>query len=286
VWHVSIPPDEVPPQQYHFPAQMDVVLSKSEVSPPTAPQQLRVLTLNCCLLPPLLYQSPGADNREQRAQLIKRLVQRYDVVLLQEVFSCQWSSKWRDVLQQVPGMSSLTTVRGVGKVTDSGLVLLSRYPILEGRFLRFHSKGFTNAVVDRGFLYAAIQVGSKKIHLVDTHLNPNECHYGFLSAQEYRRRQLDEIQTFRAGSGDKDGRWIIGGDFNDSTTVSKLSPMNITFARDQVPTSHSLVPFAIADNGEHECIDYLASTLPFRYYRLMEALVSDHYGVEAMLTLS
>ena len=242
---------------------------------------LRVLTLNTCLLPSFLFQSTGEDNREQRAELIKRLVQRYDVVLLQEVFTSPWCGKWQSMFQDVPNMVSVITKKAPEKITSSGLVVLSRYPVVQHSFHRFHSKSFTNSVVDRGFLYVAIKVGSQVIHTVNSHYAPNECHYGPLPAQEYRRRQLAEVQTFRNGSGDKDGAWIIGGDFNDTTTVNTLEPMNITFKREQVPTSHSLVPFAITNNGEHECIDYIASTLPFTYYRRVETLISDHYGVEA-----
>jgi hypothetical protein len=78
---------------------------------------------------------------------------------------------------------------------------------------------------------------------------------------------------------------VIGGDFNDETAVFRLRPMNITFAKEQLPTSHSLVPFAIIDNGPHKCIDYLASNAPLVYYRRVETLISDHYGVETALSL-
>jgi endonuclease/exonuclease/phosphatase family metal-dependent hydrolase len=275
--------DELAIKNLH--SQMAVLLRASSSPPPAPKSQVRVLTQNCCLLPHYLFQSKGDDNRAQRAELIHRMVQRYDIVLLQEVFSTRWCSQWRELFSNVPGMSSLLTVKGVEKFTDSGLVILSRYPIVKSSFHRFRSKSFTNSVIDRGFLYAAIQVGDKVVHVVNSHYNPNECHIGPLPAGEYRRRQLGEIQAFRNGSGDRDGNWIIGGDFNDTTTVFNLRPMNITFAREQLPTSHSLVPFAIADNGPHLCIDYIASNMTFSYYRRVETLISDHYGVEAGIVL-
>lgn len=259
-----------------------VVCASSSVPVPPKPQ-LRILTQNCCLLPHHLFQSGGDDNRSQRAQLIHQMVQRYDIVLLQEVFGTHWCSEWRELFKEVPGMSSLLSVKGGDKLTDSGLVILSRYPIIKSSFQRFHSKSFTNSVLDRGFLYGAIQVGEKVVHVVNTHLNPSECHYGPLPAAEYRRRQVQEIKNFRAASGYENGQWVIGGDFNDESVVFQLSPMYITFANEKLPTSHSLVPYSIADNGAHICIDYLVTTAPQIYYRRVETLISDHYGVETAI---
>jgi len=264
---------------------MAVFMRASTSAPPAPKSQLRLLTLNTCLLPSFLFQSSGDDNREQRAELITRLIQRYDIVLLQEVITTMWCTKWQKMFEEVPNMYVVTTKRTPEKIASSGLIILSRYPITKSSFHRFRSKSLTNSVVDRGFLYAAIQVGQEVLHVVNSHYAPNECHYGIHSAAEYRRRQLKEVQDFRNGSGYKDGDWVIGGDFNDEITVNSLAPMNITFARERLPTSHSLVPFAIADNNEHQCIDYIASTLPFIYYRRVETLISDHYGVEAVIVL-
>ena len=244
----------------------------------------RVLTLNCCLLPKYLHQSSGLDNRRQRAQLIHRLIQRYDIVLLQEVFGTFWSQEWRKMFSNVPGMTTILSP-SAAKVTDSGLIILSRYPVIECGFRRFKSKSLTNSIINRGYLYAAVQIGSTTLHIVNTHLNPSENHCGLRSPPEYRRRQLKEILAFRAETAPA-GHWLIGGDFNDTNSIELLpSTFQVSLRATRPPTYHQLVPYASPYDEPSECIDYITSTLPFTYEKRMNALVSDHYGVEVGLSL-
>lgn len=250
---------------------------------------LRVLTLNCCLLPRYLFQSTGDDNREQRAELIARMVQRYDVVLLQEVFGTSWCNQWRNQFKQVPGMHPLLTTRPGNKILDSGLITLSKYPVTQHSFHQFRHNRFPHTVIDRGFLYAQIQVGSKQVHIINTHLHPDECHYGSKTVQEYRKLQLTEILDFKAQQHADSDPWIIGGDFNDSNIAfTHLPEMTISLSQNPVSTWHQLVPYASNTTEKVEdgsCIDYVISNRPQQYSKLLENLISDHYGVEAMVQL-
>lgn len=261
--------------------------SSPDYQSPPAKAELRVLTQNCCLLPAYLFQSRGDDNRDQRAELISRMIQRYDIVLLQEVFGTSWCSQWRNAFKNVPGMMTLFSLRSHNKLVDSGLVILSRYPITAGSFNQFRSKSISNSVIDRGFLYASVDVRGTTVHVINTHLNPSECHCGTLTPQEYRRRQLREIVSFKESASLEHEAWIIGGDFNDTKVVFDLpATMCISLAREQPPTSHSLVPFAIkGDDERHCCIDYISSNRTQRYSKLLQNLISDHYGVESGILL-
>lgn len=242
---------------------------------------VRVLTQNCCLLPSYLHQSSGADNRPQRAQLIKQMVQRYDIVLLQEVLGTRWCQRWRELFQAMPTMHTVMSTRAPLKLVDSGLVILSHYPVLDSTFVRFRSKSLSNAVVDRGFLYAKIDVHGSHVHVVNTHLNPSECNYGIHSPAEYRRRQMREILAFKAAQAADGDVWIIGGDYNEPN-IRSLVPEGMAISVTDQDTSHARVPFAI-DGSPNECIDYLVTNRPQKYSLVLENLVSDHYGVEAVV---
>lgn len=245
----------------------------------------RILTQNCCLLPTHVYQARGADNRSQRAQLIVRLVQRYDVVLLQEVFSTMWCKEWRKLFAAVPELVTVNPERG-NKLLDSGLVVLSRYPVIASSFHRFRSKPLTNSIIDRGFLYAKLDAHGRTLHVINTHLAPSEWSAGFHSSQEYRRRQLDEMLAFKAQQKSApDDIWIVGGDFNDERVVMRMpTDMDISLVFEQPPTSHNLVPYAIPST-DHKCIDYLVTSCGQLYAKRVESLVSDHYGVEVAVAL-
>ena len=262
------------------------VVISNPVPPPPPKEELRILTQNCCLLPSYIYQSKGTDDREQRAALIMEMVQRYDVVLLQEVFGTKWCHEWRELFLHVPKMQSLFSVKHSLKLIDSGLAILSRYPIVTGQFIPFRSKSVSNAIINRGFLYAQIQVGEKMIHVVSSHLCPNEMNFGIHTPSEYRRRQLAEIVAFKQVQGHEQDPWVIGGDFNDDQVVFSLAPaMQITLADSKPPTSHRQVPYAISCTEEQKCIDYIATNRTQRYSRVVGNLISDHYGVETVITL-
>jgi len=217
--------------------------------------------------------------------LVSQMIQRYDIVLLQEVFGTAWCGEWRKVFSSTPNMQSVMGIKAKCKILDSGLVILSRYPIIDSSFTQFRSKSLSNAVIDRGFLYAEIKVGEKRVHVINTHLNPDETHYGIHSPAEYRRRQLQEILRFKKKvEGEKvKGEWVIGGDFNDDKLSEALRPMIVSNVMEA--TSHKRVSYASEDGGQPHCIDYLVTSRPQQYARVVHNLISDHYGVEAGMVL-
>ena len=252
---------------------------------PPVRSSLRILTLNCCLLPSGVYQSGGDDDREDRARRIARLVQRYDIVLLQEVFTTFWCTRWKKELTQVPGMHIVVADKRA-RLLDSGLMILSKYPVLHSSFTRFQNTSLTNHVLERGYLYAELQTPNGSLHVVNTHLNPSECHLGKLSAHEYRENQMREILEFKAQKHKDSEAWVLGGDFNDQEIPQTLLKGYHVSLQSTLPaTSHREVSFALTSETPHECIDYLVSNREQIESTLLRSLVSDHYGVEVRLVL-
>ena len=56
-----------------------------------------------------------------------------------------------------------------GKFADAGLLILSRYPIVEQEFREFKAKVFRDHYVNKGVLYAKIHLGEDfYLHLFNT----------------------------------------------------------------------------------------------------------------------
>lgn len=243
---------------------------------------IRVLTLNCCLIPKGIYQSNANDRREDRLEAITKLVSRYDIVLLQEVFGSSWCSQWRDKISAVPDMHcSLTNHRD--RLVDSGLVVLSKKKISYSSYTPFKSVSIVNKmVVERGFLYCFIE---PNIHVLNMHLNPSECHVGNKPASQFRREEIEQVLEFKNKIGKADDFWIIGGDFNDDSLVQEMfAGYNISFEKEKVNTCNNDVDYALTGSSEM-CIDYIVSNRPFRYTLLNKTKLSDHYGVEVGINL-
>jgi len=93
----------------------------------------------------------------------------------------------------------------------SGLVTLSRYPIVGGEFHPFHVACLPDAVVSKGALKTTIQLASGvRVNLWNTHLQAGES----ARADRIRCRQIDELTAWVAASDDGQIADMVAGDFN------------------------------------------------------------------------
>lgn len=248
--------------------------------------ELRVLTLNACLLPHYIFQSNGDDNREQRAMLIHQMVQKYDIVLLQETFGTFWCNSWRNIFKNVPNMTSLLTIKRHGFV-DSGLIILSKYPVIDRLFIPFKKKPLSNKIIDRGFLYCCLKVGDKKVHVINTHLSANEGHIGDKPPSSYREAQINQIMEFKNKLDKENDVWIIGGDFNDDNIAKRTfdETYSISMSENPEDTVHRILPFCMDHEYHQGCIDYIVSNRQQNYSIVLKNLISDHYPVESEIVI-
>ena len=57
-----------------------------------------------------------------------------------------------------------------GPPVDSGLLVISKYPILHSEFHSYHIGVLSDSASDKGYIYCKIKVGDKILHLFNTHL--------------------------------------------------------------------------------------------------------------------
>lgn len=57
-----------------------------------------------------------------------------------------------------------------GPVVDSGLLIMSKYPIISSYFESYNIGILSDSASDKGYIYCKIKVGDEILHLFSTHL--------------------------------------------------------------------------------------------------------------------
>jgi endonuclease/exonuclease/phosphatase family metal-dependent hydrolase len=181
---------------------------------------MRIATLNTHLLPRV--GQAFASNRgqpEYRAGRIGRWAAEYDLVGLCEVFDDAYRQTLIDEAQRVSSAAFhvLWTPRPSGtSFANSGLMLLSRYPIVEQHAItyrhasRFLTHGFrADAFAAKGALHARLRVSQQPLVLVDCFLTHLESR-----SSAARAKQLDDLAKFVAEHGRPQRPAVLFGDLN------------------------------------------------------------------------
>lgn len=253
----------------------------------------KLITLNTCLFPPGLRQCIKSTDKEGRIKKIKTFIdeENADVYCFQEVFSSIWSSKWKDYLlshkfhyAECP-LPSLCN----GHIIDSGLLILSKYPILSSSFISFIDNSIYG--VNRGFLHITIQVNKQIIHVINIHLHPCEGSCTNKCSKSIRSKQINQIYNYINKFNNIDSKIILVGDFNidqDSweydSTIDNILPVDAIIPLYK-STTHRLLPFC--NNSSESCCDYafgkniniLVPTVLINYNQL-----SDHYPISIYIS--
>jgi len=94
-------------------------------------------------------------------------------------------------------------------LVNSGLVILSKFPIIDTKFVPFmnYNASTYDRLTEKGFLSASINIDGQIVKIVNTHLQ--SCDYE--RYDPYAFLQLKELLTY---SKSLDKPYIMGGDFN------------------------------------------------------------------------
>ena len=57
-----------------------------------------------------------------------------------------------------------------GPIVDSGLLVLSKYPILASEFMSYKIGILSDSASDKGYIYCKIDIKGEILHLFSTHL--------------------------------------------------------------------------------------------------------------------
>lgn len=247
----------------------------------------RVLTLNT------LFRGRSRARLSVLAQLIDQ--SDYDVVCLQEVISPRNLTHLRHAVKSYPYIAHARTF----PVVRGGLVTLSRWPIA-----RRHFRSFTPArparlewLLRKGALFTRLRLPGGHLTVVNTHLSANmDMHW--TPSNVYTRAEESELRELAAliGKIDTAEPMVVMGDFNVPRDYllfhefASATGLRDALAGDTEPTYNP-------DYADIKPIDQIlvrpgleaTTRLVFKDRISLpdggDAFLSDHYGIEATLTI-
>ena len=147
-------------------------------------KKLKILLWNVWLLPSFITDGKS----KERAAMISKLLNDFDIVVLNEAFTNKYSLT-KDVIHPY----TIKTPRTFYKILDSGLMILSKYPIEEIHFLPFSELETWDQFSSKGVLKLIVNLGNNlKMDIYGTHLQAGseESHH------RARLSQVNEVYQF------------------------------------------------------------------------------------------
>ncbi|MEV7601904.1 sphingomyelin phosphodiesterase [Kitasatospora sp. NPDC089797] len=178
----------------------------AESAPATAPP-LDVLTYNTFLMSTSLYPNWGQQHRAQ-AIAAADFFQGHDVVVLEEAFdnaasdaliakaSAAYPHHTPVVGRSTSGWDATSGSYSSTTPEDGGVALLSRWPILHKEQYVYKDACGSDWWSNKGFVYAVLDVGGRRTHVVGTHLQSTDSGCASGQAADIRARQLGAMRAF------------------------------------------------------------------------------------------
>ncbi|KAJ2748168.1 hypothetical protein GGH94_003512 [Coemansia aciculifera] len=206
--------------------------------------RLRILTQNMFMRPPLIKTNKSDWKDERLDYFIDHILDNYDVVCLQEMFEFASSRRSRlfAAAEKLGFKFYVASQRQYpwNLAIDGGLVVLSRYPIVESDSFEYQRGIGPDWMAKKGVLYAKIAMadGDTHVHLFTTH---TQASYGevVITQPDVKRRlsQLFEFHNFlerilpkHRAAGEA---VVLTGDFNvDSRDHVLRDPTKVKYERE------------------------------------------------------
>lgn len=156
-------------------------------------------------------------------------VEQFDIICLQEAFyninPFQGKRRIVNLLKQknyYVVYSKLPNFFLGEHLTDAGLIIASKYPILNHTFFPYFDHCNVDSLAEKGFIHCEIITPSGPFHLINTHLQacyPNRSSYIYSINTKERTKQLMQLYALLIHL---KGDIIIAGDFNISTPQEEI----------------------------------------------------------------
>ncbi len=182
------------------------------IGPHPNPVRFSVLTYNIAQVPDPFYE--GRRSRDQNIDDIAGFLNRssFGIVCLQEVFGDSSRSRLISATRDAYPYRAFGP-EGHPLEQDSGLVILSRFPILEHHRLEFmEGEGIPDNYVAKGILHVRVELGARSAESIDFFTTHTQSGNG-RDEKRNRQHQFEEVLDFirRHSRGDP---WILTGDMN------------------------------------------------------------------------
>lgn len=272
--------------------------------------ELSVLTYNVQLLPRTLapftkFMRVGQKLRTPWIIEYLRDDTDYDVIVLQEVFAKPLCRKITKALtEKYPYQIKPKKRKGSLMPQGSGLLILSKYPIIEQERLFFRNGVRFEWAATKGATWARIEKDGVRFQIIGTHLQSQ--HHEL--AQSERMHQLSKIAELAARHEKSDEPLIFAGDFNvprsheewytDFLSVLEAevhelddpSPFTFDVSNHWIDGKyymHEQLDYILYRNNQGSCIFREQEIIRPRILHKGEQIdVADHYGLHAQFVIS
>lgn len=182
-------------KKYHKPTEPDFIKIKTYLEPNYNLNTIKIITYNIQKFPWSL----------KTVNEIKQLLEQHDIILLQECYSiCCFSLQ-----KNLPSYYIYTDTLNGLKLLNSGMVILSKFPIIDAFSIKFKNYNILtlDSLSSKGFIVAPILINNNIIYFINTHLQSTTYKGYDMNAV----LQLYEIISYLKKN---KLNFILGGDFN------------------------------------------------------------------------
>lgn len=174
----------------------------------TNANELKVLSYNIYALPMI------ASKISERLNELPEHLQGYDVLLLQEAFASSRTTLLNRLATDYPYQTHIPVGSGIN-LYDSGVIIVSRHPIVKTADLVYPDCTGTDCFADKAVIYAEIIKNGKAYHVTSTHTASFDTN----QARALRQKQFKQIrQLINQQNIPHFDAVLMGGDMN----VNKL----------------------------------------------------------------
>lgn len=245
---------------------------------------IRLLSLNLFLRPPLISNQAGDFKEARTALFCQSILPLYDLVCLQEVFGLLSTRKTR-IIAAAKALGYTYSVESpapgffASHLIDGGLLILSRYPILEWEFQSFGFAIFPDTLADKGVLYCKLEVAGSPLHLFTAHTQSAYETRDINLFRLYRSvtlRQIEIIASFIKEKKAQKGLIVLVGDLNiDAQAGNK--PLIDSSAKDEYTSLMSV----LRSLQPRDVLNEVYGSHPATHGRLCEGKPEDTVLTEA-----
>lgn len=171
--------------------------------------EARILTWNTYMIPRPFKFSRQLERQKVIAQELQKV--DHDVIVLQEAFMDNFKRRVQRALKHThPYVYWPKKVRGFLKIFDSGVMVLSKTPLMEIDKTYYTTCKSFDCFASKGAILLETQLAGQSVQLIVTHLQSGQDATG----AQIRAKQVKQIQQLMERNQRSDVPQILGGDLN------------------------------------------------------------------------
>ena len=164
---------------------------------------IKILTYNFFLRPPPIKTNKD-DYKEERLKDFFLLLNNYSIICFQEIFGAIHNRKHKMIKKAIENgfyyiLKSKTPSFFSKYLIDGGLLLLSKYPIIESKFINYDYGILSDSLCMKGAIFAKIKISDFYVCLFTTHLQASYCdsgNYYWKLSIKVRTEQSEKLINF------------------------------------------------------------------------------------------